>query len=158
MGPALVVVAGVVLVAGCLQAAHERGAERADQDRVLAVGLLDPAPSGVSGDVEHRCERLTRPDREHLGADVRRDVVDQRRVPGRRQPDRLRELHRVAGAEPADRFFVDDRRDAEPGLVDEPALDLVVQLRQARWTQAGRRGDAGDLTGAVRHRLGRRSG
>ena len=38
----------------------------ADEVRVLADGLLDPAPAGVADDVEHRREALVHADRAHV--------------------------------------------------------------------------------------------
>ena len=44
----------LALSAAALQAADVGHTELAGEHRVLAVGLLDPPPAGVPGDVEHR--------------------------------------------------------------------------------------------------------
>ena len=57
---------------------------------------------------------------------------------------------------PADGLLVDHRGDPQSGLLDQEPLDLVVQLGEPGGSQPRRRRDAGDLSGAVRHQLGRR--
>ncbi len=52
-----------------LDAAHVRRPEDGGEIRVLAVGLLDPAPARIAGDVEDGREREPPPDREHPPAD-----------------------------------------------------------------------------------------
>ena len=51
------------------------GAERAAQDGILAVGLLDPPPPGVAGDVEDRREGEAGADGHHLLADDPTDLA-----------------------------------------------------------------------------------
>ena len=53
-----------------LEAAHVGGADRADEVRVFADGLLDAAPACVAHDVEHGSEALVHADRAHVVADA----------------------------------------------------------------------------------------
>ena len=101
--------------------------------RILAVGLLDPAPARIARHVEHRRERMPGTGREHPSPDRRRHRLDELGIPGRRRADRLLEARRVAGHQAVQRFLVDDRRDAEPRLLDQVALDLVGRARRPRW-------------------------
>ena len=78
----------------------------------------------------------------HLRPDGVRERFDERRLPGAREPDRLRKDRRVARHQPGADLLVDDRRDAEPRVVDEMALDRVRELRRLRRAQAARAGDA----------------
>ena len=71
--------------------AHVRGADAAGEVRILAVRLLDAAPARITGDVEHRCERLAGTDRDELLPDHVSDLAHELLVPRRREPDRLRE-------------------------------------------------------------------
>ena len=71
------------------------------------------------------------------------------RVPGGSEADRLRELRRVARAEPGGALLMDDRRDREPRLVHEIALDRVRELGAFARREGGGRADACDLTNAV---------
>ncbi len=89
------------------------------QVRVLAVGLLDPTPARIAGDVEHRRERVAGADGEQLLADHVSHSLDEVDVPRRGEADRLREHRGVPGAVPADRLLVHDHRDAEPGALDD---------------------------------------
>ena len=68
------------------------------------------------------------PGRDHLLADDDADALDELGIPRRREPDRLRELRRVARAQAGGALLVHDRRDAEPRLLDEVALDRVREL------------------------------
>ena len=73
---------------------------------------------------------------------------------------------RVARDEPVQALLVDDRRDAQPRLLDEEALDLVGQRGDGGHREAGRAGHARDLPDARaearaapwRARRGRRRG
>ena len=132
-----------------LDAPHVRGADAAGEVRVLAVGLLDAAPTRVARDVEHGRERLARADRDELLPDHVGDLGDQLLVPRRREPDRLREHRRTARAVAAGRLLVDDDRDAKARLLDGEALDLVHQRGALGRQQAGGRTDTGHVADAV---------
>ncbi len=115
-----------------LHAAHVRDAEAAHEIGRLAVGLLHPAPPGVPCDIEDRRQRVAGTGGDHLLTDDGADALDQLRVPRRREPDRLGELRRVACAQPRRALLVHDRRDAEPGVLDEIVLDRVGEFRRSR--------------------------
>ena len=99
------------------RAADVGAAELRREVRVLAVGLLDPAPARVAGDVEDGRERVARPGQQHPPAD-------------RRPPSPSTTSGSKLAAAPIDcwkhgapqasrpwrHLLVDDRRDAEPGL------------------------------------------
>ena len=70
------------LHAGRLQPLHVGGADGADQVRVLADGLLDPAPPVVAGHVEDRREPLVR--RRPPASSRRTPPPSRRPAPGRR--------------------------------------------------------------------------
>ena len=61
----------------------------------------------------------------------------------------MRKLRRLAGAETSSRFLMDYRRDPEPRLLDEVALDLVAQLGHPFWSGTRFDGDPADLADAV---------
>ena len=132
-----------------LHAADVRDAEPGREIRRLAVGLLDPAPARVARDVEHRRERVPGAGRHHLLADHDADALDQLGIPRRGEPDRLRELGRVARAQPGGALLVHDRRDPEPRVLDEVALDRVREHGALARCESGRRADARDLADAV---------
>ena len=71
-------------------------------------------------------------------------------VEARRRPDGLLEARRGPGDEAVQALLVDDRRDAEPRLLDEVALDRVRGLGHLDRAQVRRSGQAGDLADAVR--------
>ena len=62
---------------GPLQGANIGEPELGGEVRVLAVGLLDPAPARVATDVEDGTERMPRPGGEHPPADRRGDGGDE---------------------------------------------------------------------------------
>ena len=133
-----------------LHAAHVRDAERRRQVRVLAVRLLDPAPAGVAGDVEHGGEREPAADRQHPPPDRRRDRLDQLRVERRRRPDRLLERGRAPGEQAVERLLVEDGRDPEPRLLDEEALDRVARLGRPGGVEVRGPGHPADLPDPLR--------
>ena len=108
--------------AGLLQAAHVGGADRADQERVLADALVDAAPARVTHDVEHRGQALVDAQRPHRVADGARGVVHQvgveRRPPGQRRGVRGGPPRAQAGQA----LLMDQCRDAQSGLALEAAL------------------------------------
>ena len=133
-----------------LEAADVGAAERRREVRVLAVGLLDPAPARVARDVEDRRERVAGARREHPAADRRVDIASTRsgsQVAA--APIDCWKHGRVARQQPVERLLVDDRRDPEARLLDEVALDLVGERRDVRDLEVRRAGQAGDLADAV---------
>ena len=118
--------------------------------RVLAVRLLDAAPARVAADVEDRRERHGRPDRPHPAADRGRDRLDELRVERRGGADRLLEDGRVAGEQAVERLLVEERRDPEPRLLDEEALDRVAGLGGGGRVEVRRAGDPADVADARR--------
>ena len=134
---------------GALERLDVGAAELGREVRVLAVGLLDPAPARVAGDVEDRGERVAGAGQQHPPADRgghRRDDVG---VEARGGADRLLEARRRPGDEAVEALLVDDRRDPEPRLLDEVALDRVGGLGHLDRPQVGRAGQPGDLADAV---------
>ena len=111
-------VAGEVLErghdAGALQAPHVRGADRADQVRVLADRLLGAAPAVVAGHVEHRGEALVDAGGAHRPADPAGHLLDQVGVEGRAPAQRGRVDGGPPGREAGEALLVHLRRDAEP--------------------------------------------
>ena len=101
--------------------------------RVLAVRLLDAAPARVAADVEDRARAHGgRRSAASAGGSSRRP---RRRVAGskrRGRADRLLEARGVPGHQAVQALLVDDGRDAEPGLLDEVALDGVGRPRPPR--------------------------
>ena len=110
------------LQAGRLQPLHVGGADRADQVRVLADGLLDPAPPVVAGHVEDRREPLVDAGRPHGRAERGRHLADEVRVEGRAPGQRRRVDRGAPGGEPGQALLVRDRRDAEPAAGRDPRL------------------------------------
>ena len=88
--------------------------------------------------------------RDHLLADDAADALDEVGIPGGGEADRLRELRGVAGAQSGGALLVNDRRDAEPGVLDEVPLDLVGERGAVARPESGGRADPRDLTDAVR--------
>ena len=119
---------------------------------VLAVRLLDAAPARVAGGVEDRRERQPAADREHAPPDRGRDRLDELGVERRRRADRLLERGRAAGEQAVERLLVEDRRDPEPRLLDEVALDRVAGLGGAGGIEVGRARHAADLAHPVASR------
>ncbi len=118
--------------AGCLEPAHVRRAEGADQVRVLAHGLLDAAPPCVAHDVEHGGEPLVHADRAHVGADAACHLLDELGVEGRAPRERHRVGGRAVRGEARQAFLVHERRDAEPARRDDALLQPGERLRPER--------------------------
>jgi len=138
-----------------LQPADIGHPERAAEDRILPVRLLDPSPARVAGHVQDGRQRQSGADGEHLVPDHAGHRLDQGRVPGGGEAERLREDRGVALAEAAYRLLVHDDRDTQPGPLDGHALDLVHQPRALLRVQPRRGADSGDLTDPVAHLLRR---
>ena len=106
---------GRVAEALTLVAAHHRRAQLADQVRVLAERLVDPAPAQVPGDAQHRGERPVDPGRRDLDRGRTGDPLEQRGIPGAGHA----ELGREDGRARPERVAVDavvggQQRNAEP--------------------------------------------
>jgi hypothetical protein len=124
-----------------LQADDVRGAQAADEIRVLGDALVDPPPTRIAYDVQHRRQALMDAQRPHRGADRRAHPRDQFAVE-RGAPGQWRRVGgRLPGRESGEALLVHDRRDAEPGPGNEVALELP---------QPGRAGGRIDRPGAVR--------
>ena len=78
-------------LAPSLQPVDVSDADLAHEVRVFPVRFLDPTPSRVARQPQHRAEHLRDPDRPRLRRDHRRHALDERRVPGRAERNRLRE-------------------------------------------------------------------
>ena len=61
----------------------------------------------------------------HLLGDGGEGSLDQVRIPGARQSDRLREAGRLRPHEPVQCFVVKNHRNAQPGVLLDPLLDRV---------------------------------
>ena len=121
-------------------------AELRREIRILAVRLLDAAPARVPRDVEHRRERRAGTDRQHPPPDRGRDRLDQLGVERGRRPDRLLERRRLAGEQAVEGLLVEDRGDAESGLLDEEPLDGVARFGGSDRVEIRRAGDPADVT------------
>ena len=116
---------------------------------VLAVGLLDPPPARVAGDVEDRREGVARAGQQHPAADRGSCGRDDLGIEARGRTDRLLEARRGPGDEAVQALLVDDRRDPEPGLLLKETLDRVGRLRDLDRAQVGGAGQARDLADPV---------
>ena len=135
-----------------LDAAHVGDAHPAHQLGIFAVGLLEPAPPRVAGDVEDRREGEAAADGADLAPDDDRHLLHHIGVPRGRQADRLREVGRAGGHQPRQGLLVGERRDAESRPLLEEALDPVDGLGRRDRVEPGAR-DPRDLADAVRQVL-----
>ena len=113
-----------------LQPAHVGRADRADEVRVLADALVDPAPAGVADDVEHRGQALVDAELLHRAADGRGHLLDELGVERGAPRERRREGRRLPRCQSGQALLVHQRRDAQPGLALQPSL-LVPEPRGA---------------------------
>ncbi len=132
-------VAGEVLErrdhAGRLQARDVGGAEHGHEIRVLADGLLDPAPPGIAGHVEHRGQALVHAGRAHAAPDGGRHLRHEARVERRAPGQRRRERRRTPRGKAGEAFFVRDRRNAESARLPDLRLQLVKHPHALGGTQ-----------------------
>src|SRR4029078_422635 len=128
---------------------HDAHAHARDQIRILAEGLLRPAPARVAADVQHPREPLLRAPRPHVHADRAARRAGDLRIPRARQSDRLREHGRLAGHQAGADLLVDDRRDTDPLLLDEIALAGVREQGRGLGPERARARDPGDVGDAV---------
>ena len=114
--------------AAALVAADGGDAELADEERILAVGLLDAAPARIARQVDHRRQHdLAAAGPRFLGGDGHR-ALDQRRVPGGAEAERHREVRRLRGDEAVQRLLVEHHGNPEPRVLEHPLLDGVGEL------------------------------
>lgn len=138
---------------GRLQPPHVGGADRADQVRVLADGLLDPAPARVAHHVQHRREPLVHADRPHVAADPLGHGAHQRGVEGRAPGQRHRVGGGAPGGEARQALLVGERGDAEPARGHDPALGAQQRQRAERRVDRCGAERPGELAQAVRQQL-----
>ena len=132
-----------------LQAADVLDAERRGEVRVLTEGLVHATPAGLERDVQHRAERLGQAEAAHLAADEFAHLAAELGRPGRGDTG-LGGEHDVAGRLGAgDRLVVEDRGNAETGVLDEVALDEVDLVGDPLRVGAAGGGQRGDLADAV---------
>src|SRR5690606_342312 len=93
--------------------------------RILAVRLLHTTPAHVVRNVHDRREHLADAAAARLAGNRTRDTTDERRVPRRRERDRLRKRRRTLAHQTVQRLVERNDRNAESRLLDEPALDRV---------------------------------
>ena len=125
-----------------LQAPDHLDAQFGDQIRVLAVDLLIAAPALVAPDIEDRGIDVRVAEKPGLPARDIADLPDELAVPGVPQAELGREIRRFVGLDPADALVREIHRNPQPGLLDEPALDIVQAFRML-----GCRPDPGALKG-----------
>src|SRR5216683_1435840 len=140
----------VAQIAG-LQALGVRGADYPRQHSILAIGLLDPPPAGIAGDVKHGGKREPRANCPHLRANHPGNLLDESRVPCRCKPDPLGKDRRITVTKATCGLLVEDDRDAEPGALNRKLLDGVHERCTLVWVQASRGANARDLPNSMRH-------
>ena len=89
-----------------------------------------------------------------LVAEAARHFANQVGIPRGRLAERLREADRLASQQPVEALLVDDHRDAEPGVLEREALDLVRQLGRATLAEVRGAGNARDLAYTKADQLG----
>src|SRR5690606_11567509 len=131
--------------AGGLQALHVGSADGADEVRVLADGLLHPAPAGVAHHVEDGREALVDADGPHVVADggghPAHDAGVEGGTPGQR--------HRVGGGAPGgesgEALLVGEGGDAETVRRGDAGLGALQGQRTERRVDGHRAERAGQL-------------
>ena len=107
-------------------------AEVGGEIRILAIGLLDPAPAWVAAMSRTGRQRMPCAGREHPSADRGRDAATRSGSKLAAAPIDCWKHGASQASSPWRHLLVDDRRDAEAGLLDEVALDRVGRLRRPR--------------------------
>jgi hypothetical protein len=133
---------------GRLEPPHVRGADHADEVRVLPDGLLDPAPPRVADDVEHGREPLVDPHRAHVLADAARHPLDETRVERGPPRDGDGVGRRAPGGESGEALLVGHRRDAVRRLLEDLLLGAREGERAERGVHRRRAEGPGQLTQA----------
>ena len=120
--------AGREPLAVTLQAAHGSDAQLTYEVRILAKGLLDPAPTRITCHVDDRRQHEMHASCANFASDHCADVMDEHGIETARHRDRLRKHCRVRRHVTVQRLFVKQHRDAEPGLSGREALDGIDEL------------------------------
>ena len=116
-----------VVEAVALVAADHRGRELTEEERVLAEGLVHPAPAQVTGEADDGRERPVQAGGRDLDGGDARHRLGRLGVPRRRDAELGGEDRRPAPERvPVDGVVRDEQRDAQPG-----ALDGVERLEDA---------------------------
>ena len=123
---------------------------------VFAEGLLHAAPARIPGQVQHRRVDVVAAAHPSLSGDDGVDLLHQGLVPGAGQGDRLGKAGRAGGHEPMHALLVEERGDAQAGLLDEKLLDGAGQLGRGP-RRAPLRGPP-ELADSVREQLGQLAG
>src|SRR5450759_2496761 len=129
-----------------LQGADIGHAHRGREVRILPIGLLDPTPTRVAGDVENGAKRVSGARGEHSSPDSRGNLPEQLRVEGGGRADRLLEARRRPGKQAVETLLMDDRRNPEPRPLDEVPLDLVGGACHFGGLQVGGSRESRDLS------------
>jgi len=119
----------VQIRARALVSVNRRHSKPRNQVRVFAVRLLRPAPSRISGEIQHWRKTFLR----SLCANFRRHrreyLLHQRRVPRRRQRDRLRKRSRFRRRVAMQAFLMKQNRNPQSRIFLQPFLDAVGEFR-----------------------------
>ena len=108
-----------------LDRAHLNPSERGGQVRILAVGLDRASPARIARQVENRRVDVGVAERARFAAGDGPDLLDQIAIPGAGDAQLRRKARRAIVIQSADPLVGEIHRDAEPRLLDEPALDGV---------------------------------
>ena len=107
--------------AAALEAADLSGGHGGAQERILPGALDNPAPPGISGDVDHWREGPMDADRARLPSRHRLTLLDDPHIPGGGHGDRDRE----DGPQPVNDVEAEQQRDAETVAVKREPLQPV---------------------------------
>ena len=132
-----------------LQATDVGEAHLRHELRILAVRLLQPAPPGIAAQVEHGRQAVVSADCPHLQPNRVRQLGVEIRTERRRHPDRLREHGGLARHQPGADLLVDDGGDAEPCVLEQVPLQIVVEGRSLGSREPAGAADAGDVADAL---------
>ncbi len=130
---------------GVLQAPDVGGADGADEVRVLADRLLDPAPAGVAHHVQDGGEALVDADGAHVAADGGGHAVHQLGVEGGAPGQRNGVGGRAPGGEPGQALLVREGGNAEPVGGGDACLGAQQGQRAQRRVDGGGAERAGQL-------------
>ncbi len=139
--------------AGPFETLHVRGADRADEVRILADRLLHATPPGIAHDVQHGREALVDAHPAHVGADAARHLAHQVRVEARPPRERHRIRGRTPRGEAREALLVRDGGDAEAVRGDDPLLGALQGQRAQGRVNGGGAERPGQLTQARRQQL-----
>jgi len=108
-----------------LKATHKRTSHGRCQEWVLTICLFDPAPSGISSQIQDRSKSLSQTQRPHATPNGMGDGFDQVRVPTRGSADGLLEAWRGPGHKAVQCLLVEDGWDSQTCFFYEEPLDGV---------------------------------